>query len=211
MQHRLTLLTAPWRMPINNRPISKVKSLWLLLVPELPSCPAALVIGSITSTYIKLWLHCNHNHPSSVRMSAPIPLKTASLLETDRVGCDFTVYCQTACNATESKGDTTLINRLRVGLQASLPKAQIRSRSAAKQCNKLAYWNHFWTGGHTVEICSVTSVFVTINVPNINKANITGDSLGFCALCSRVISKQWFLLTLSRHATAGQSGRPCCF
>lgn len=83
MQHQLTLLTAPQRMPINNRPISKVKSLWLLLVPELPSCPAALVIGSITSTYIKLWLHCNHNHPSSVHMSAPIPLKTASLLETE--------------------------------------------------------------------------------------------------------------------------------
>lgn len=30
-----------------------------------------------------------------------------------------------------------------------------------------------------MEICSITGVFVTINVPNINKANITGDSLGF--------------------------------
>ena len=45
-------------------------------------------------------------------MSAPIPLKPASLLETQRVGCDFTVYCQTACNARESRGDTTLMNSL---------------------------------------------------------------------------------------------------
>lgn len=69
-------------------------------------------MGGIPSTYIKPLPHCNHNQPFSIHMSAPIPLKSAFLLETERVGCDFTVYCQTACIATERRGDTTLINSL---------------------------------------------------------------------------------------------------
>lgn len=51
--------------------------------------PSPAGTQEMSSTYLKLLQHCNHNHRSSLHMSALIPLKSVPLAGDAHVGLGF--------------------------------------------------------------------------------------------------------------------------